>query len=311
MDFDDKIFVAGHRGMVGSAIFRALTKAGYQNVITRTRQELPLDNSNEVESFFAVERPKYVFLAAAKVGGIQANKLYGGDFIRENLQIEVNIIDAAYRHGVEKFLFLGSSCIYPKFAEQPIQETSLLTGELEETNLPYAVAKIAGTVMCDAYREQFGFNAFTVMPPNVYGIGDNFHPENSHVVAGLMQRFHKAKVNCLPEVVAWGTGSPLRELIYCDDLAEGCIYLMQNYDDGGMINVGTSDEYTIRQITELVADVVGYEGKIAWDKSKPDGTPRKIMNNEKISQLGWKAKTEFRTGLEMMYAWYMQECEVG
>ena len=244
MDDKAKIYVAGHRGMVGSAIRRRLEQDGFQPIL-RTRAELDLTDRDAVDAFFAAERPAYVFLAAAKVGGILANDLYGGDFIRENLAIQTNVIDAAYRNGAAKLLFLGSSCIYPKHAEQPIREDALLTGELEPTNLPYAVAKIAGKTMCDAYRRQYGFEAFTVMPSNVYGVGDNFDPESSHVVAGLMRRFHEAGQQGADEVVAWGTGSPLRELIDADDLADACVFLMRNYADGGMINVGSSEEISI------------------------------------------------------------------
>jgi GDP-L-fucose synthase len=307
MKNEDKIFVAGHRGMVGSAICRALRAAGYSNLALRTRTELDLTDRSAVDAFFAEEKIDYVFLAAAKVGGIIANDMLGGDFIRENLLIQTHVIDAAYRNGVRKMMFLGSSCIYPKLAEQPISEESLLTGSLEPTNLPYAVAKIAGKVMCDAYRKQFGFDGFTVMPSNVYGPGDNFDPNTSHVVAGLMQRFHKAKLSRAEEVVAWGTGAPLRELIFADDLADACVFLMNAYEDGGMINVGSGREISIRDLTRQVADVVGYEGKIMWDRSRPDGTPRKIMNNSRLEALGWRAKTPLRSGLEKMYAWYLEE----
>lgn len=308
MEHDAKIYVAGHRGMVGSAIHRALDAAGHADVLTRTRGELDLTDRGAVDTFFAAERPSHVFLAAAKVGGILANDLYGGDFIRENLAIQTNVIDAAYRNGTSKLLFLGSSCIYPRHAEQPIREDALLTGPLEPTNLPYAVAKIAGKTMCDAYRRQYGFEAFTVMPSNVYGVGDNFDPESSHVVAGLMRRFHEAKVAGAREVVAWGTGSPLRELIDADDLADACVFLMREYTQGGMINVGSSEEISIRDLTEMMAEVTGYPGQISWDSSKPDGTPRKIMDNTRLHALGWQPRTTIRTGLEKMYAWF---CETG
>lgn len=239
MNKDARIYVAGHRGMVGSAITRRLLDGGYTDVLTRTHADLPLNDASAVTAFFAAERPEYVFLAAAKVGGIVANVTQGADFIRENLQIQTNVIDAAYRHGARRLLFLGSSCIYPKFATQPIAEEAILTGPLEETNLPYAVAKIAGKTMCDAYARQYGFDAFTVMPSNVYGVGDNFHPEHSHVVAGMMRRFHEAKLAGQDKVVVWGTGSPLRELIDADDLADACVFLLENYRAGGMINVGS------------------------------------------------------------------------
>lgn len=306
METSARIFVAGHRGMVGSAICRALAAAGYGNVLTRTRQELALDDAAAVEGFFVAEKPDYVFLAAAKVGGIIANDTQGGDFIRENLRIQTNVIDAAYRHGVKKFAFLGSSCIYPKFAEQPIRETSLMTGPLEPTNLPYAVAKIAGHTMCEAYCRQYGWRAFTIMPSNVYGVGDNFDPENSHVAAGLMRRFHEAKQADAPEVVAWGTGAPLRELVDADDLGRASVFLMKTYEDGGLINAGSSQEISIKALTELMAEVTGYRGRIVWDASKPDGTPRKIMENSRIHSLGWKPETSIPDGLRKMYAWYLE-----
>ncbi|MDJ0630801.1 MAG: GDP-L-fucose synthase [Rhodobacter sp.] len=306
MEISDKIYVAGHRGMVGSAIERGLRAQGYGNIVTRTHAELSLDDPAAVEAFFAEQKPDYVFLAAAKVGGIVANATYGGDFIRENLKIQVNTIDAARRHGVKKLQFLGSSCIYPKFAEQPIREDSLLTGSLEPTNLPYAVAKIAGKVMCDAYRSQFGFDAFTVMPSNVYGVGDNFHPEHSHVVAGMMRRFHEAKINGDGEVVVWGTGKPMRELVFADDLADACIFLMNRYEDGGMVNAGSSMEISIADLAGLMAEVVGFDGKVAFDADRPDGTPRKIMDNAILKRLGWTAKTSIPDGLRAMYGWYLE-----
>ena len=305
MDQTARIFIAGHRGMVGSAILRRLRADGVAPIL-RTRAELDLTDRAAVDAFFAAERPTHVFMAAAKVGGILANDLYGGDFIRENLAIQTNVIDAAYRNGAEKLLFLGSSCIYPKHAEQPIREDALLTGELEPTNLPYAVAKIAGKTMCDAYRRQYGLEAFTVMPSNVYGVGDNFDPESSHVVAGLMRRFHEAGEQGAEEVMAWGTGSPLRELIDADDLADACVFLMRNYADGGMINVGSSEEISIRDLTEMMAEVTGYQGRITWDSTKPDGTPRKIMDNTRLHALGWQPKTSIRAGLEKMYAWFRE-----
>lgn len=304
MQQDTKIYVAGHRGMVGSAIVRALEGAGYCNIVTRTRSELDLTNRAAVDDFFARERPAHVFLAAARVGGILANDTLGGDFIRDNLLIQTHVIDAAYCFGARKLLFLGSSCIYPKHAEQPIREDALLTGELEPTNLPYAVAKIAGKTMCDAYRRQFGFDALTVMPSNVYGIGDNFDPSASHVVAGLMRRFHEARQAHAPEVVAWGTGSPLRELIDADDLANACVFLMRHHDGGGMVNAGSGQEISIRDLTLMMADVTGYTGKITWDRSKPDGTPRKIMDNAILHGMGWRPATTIRAGLDRMYDWF-------
>jgi len=305
MEVNDRIFVAGHRGMVGSAIVRSLEEQGYRRVVRRARVDLPLDDAGAVDAFFASDKPDYVFLAAAKVGGIVANATQGADFIRENLKIETNVIDAAYRHGAKKLLFLGSSCIYPKFAQQPIREDSLLTGALEPTNLPYAVAKIAGKVMCDAYSAQYGFRAFTAMPSNVYGIGDNFHPEHSHVVAGMMRRFHEAKVSGASEVVVWGTGSPMRELIDADDLADACVFLMRHYEKGGMINVGSGEEISIRDLALLMQQVTGYEGQVSFDASKPDGTPRKIMDNNQLVAAGWTPRTTIEAGLRKMYAWFL------
>jgi GDP-L-fucose synthase len=306
MQTDSLIYVAGHRGMVGSAIARRLHEAGYRNVLTRTHEELPLDNATAVEAFFSSERPEYVVLAAAKVGGIMANSTQGADFIRENLRIQTNVIDAAYRYGTQKFMFLGSSCIYPKHARQPIAEEALLSGPLEETNLPYAIAKIAGITMGDAYAKQYGFNAFAVMPSNVYGVGDNFHPEHSHVVAGLMRRFHEAKLSNLSEVVVWGTGSPLRELIDADDLADACVFLLREYDDGGIINVGSGQEISIRDLALLTKSVVGFEGEVTFDSTRPDGTPRKIMDNSKLRALGWQPTLTIEAGLKKMYAWFAE-----
>lgn len=310
MQTSNKIYVAGHRGMVGSAIKRRLEEQGYYNIVVRTHAELPLDNFEAVDAFFETEKPEYVFLAAAKVGGIVANSTYSGDFIRDNLKIQVNTIDAAQRHGAKKLQFLGSSCIYPKFAEQPIREDSLLTGELEQTNMPYAVAKIAGKVMCDAYRNQFGLDAFTVMPSNVYGIGDNFHPENSHVVAGIMRRFHEASLCDDKKVVVWGTGTPLRELIFADDLADACILLMKSYEDGGMVNAGSSQEISIGDLSKLMAEVTGFDGAVEFDTNRPDGTPRKIMDNSKLDALGWKPKMPIPEGLRAMYAWFQENVVV-
>lgn len=305
MQRTDRIYVAGHRGMVGSAILRRLQADGYTDLLTRTHAELDLTDPAAVAAFFDTERPDYVFLAAAKVGGIAANVAFGADFIRENLQIQTNVIDAAYRNGVRKLLFLGSSCIYPRLAEQPIRESALLTGELEQTNLPYATAKIAGKVMCDAYRAQYGFDAFTVMPSNVYGVGDNFHPEHSHVVAGMMRRFHEAKVAGAAQVVVWGTGTPLRELVYADDLADVCVFLMQEYTAGGLVNAGSDQEVSIAELAELMRSVVGYTGEVAFDSERPDGTPRKIMDNSIIRDLGWRPQVEIADGLARMYQWYL------
>lgn len=311
MDSSSRIYVAGHQGMVGSAITRRLVNEGFTAVLTRTHDELPLDDPAAVEDFFAGERPEYVVLAAAKVGGIVANATYGADFIRENLKIQTNVIDAAYRYGARKLLFLGSSCIYPRDAEQPMPETALLTGPLEETNLPYAIAKIAGKTMCDAYRKQYGFDAFTVMPSNVYGVGDNFHPENSHVVAGMLRRFHEAKLAGTDEVVVWGTGSPLRELIDADDLADACVFLLRCYDGGGMINVGSSEEISIRDLAFLIKSIVGFEGRVEFDTSRPDGTPRKIMDNTRLMALGWRPTVSIEAGLKKMYAWFLKSGNSG
>ncbi|KMO83422.1 GDP-L-fucose synthase family protein [Mycolicibacterium chlorophenolicum] len=301
-----KIYVAGHRGMVGSAITRRLLEEENAHVITRSHDELSLDDAAAVEEFFAAERPDVVVLAAAKVGGIIANATLGADFIRENLMIQTNVIDSAYRNGTQKFMFLGSSCIYPKYAEQPITEEALLTGPLEETNRPYAIAKIAGITMCDAYARQYGFNAFAVMPSNVYGIGDNFHPEYSHVVAGLMRRFHEAKLSGQPKVVVWGSGSPLRELVDADDLADACVFLLRNYDDGGIVNVGSGQEISIRDLALLMKVVVGYDGEVEFDATRPDGTPRKIMDSSKLRALGWQPTLTIEAGLKKMYAWFVE-----
>lgn len=287
-------------------MLRALRGRGAQNLITASRAECDLLDRDQVDAFFARERPEYVYVAAAKVGGILANDTQGADFIRENLLIQTHVIDAAWRNGAKKLLFLGSSCIYPKFAEQPIREDVLLTGEMEPTNLPYAIAKIAGKVMCDAYRRQHGFDAFTVMPSNVYGVGDNFDPATSHVAAGLMRRFHEAKLAGAPEVMAWGTGSPMRELVDADDLADACVFLMEHWTEGGLVNAGSSQEISIRELTEMMAEITGYQGSIAWDSSKPDGTPRKIMDNSRLHALGWQPKTTIRQGMEKMYAWFQE-----
>jgi GDP-L-fucose synthase len=306
VDKNARIYVAGHRGMVGSAITRRLIDDGYSGVLTRAHAELPLDESAAVDAFFASERPEYVVLAAAKVGGIQANATRGAEFIRENLAIQTNVIDAAYRYGARKLLFLGSSCIYPKHAPQPIVEEALLTGPLEETNLPYAIAKIAGKTMCDAYAKQYGFNAFTVMPCNVYGVGDNFHPEHSHVIAGMMRRFHEAKMSGAQQVTVWGTGSPLRELIDADDLADACVFLLRCYDDGDMVNTGSGQEISVRDLALLMKSIVGFDGDVQFDASRPDGTPRKLMDNSKLSNLGWRPSLTTEAGLNKMYRWFVE-----
>ena len=292
--------------MVGGAIVRALRNRGYEHIVTRTHADLALDDRDAVRAFFDSERPDWVFLAAAKVGGIVANDTLAGDFIRENLLIQTHVIDAAQRSGTRRFLFLGSSCIYPKFAEQPIREDSLLTGKLEPTNSAYAIAKIAGVEMCDAYRRQFGFDAFTVMPSNVYGLGDNFHPDNSHVAAGLMRRFDAAVRDEAPEVVVWGSGTPLRELIFSEDLGDACVFLMERYRDGGMINAGSGEEVTIADLARMIAAVTGYAGRIVFDAGKPDGTPRKVMDSSRLRALGWAPRTGLAEGLEQMYRAYRE-----
>ncbi len=305
MKKDSNIYVAGHTGMVGSAIVRQLQSAGFNNLVLRTHAELPLDRQQDVEAFFSSNKVEYVFLAAAKVGGILANVQFGGDFIEANLRIQTNVIGEAFRAGVKKLLFLGSSCIYPREAPQPINEKDLLAGPLEETNLPYAVAKIAGKVMCDALRAQHDFDAFTVMPSNVYGINDNFHPEHSHLVAGMMRRFHAAKVANDRSVVVWGTGRPLRELIFADDLADACIHLMSSYTEGGMVNVGSGHEVSVADLADQIRSVVGFEGALSFDHTKPDGTPRKLMNNSILKSTGWCAPTDLNSGLKQMYRWYL------
>ena len=302
-----KIFVAGHRGMVGGAICRALERAGYEDILKRTRSELPLDDAASVYQFFEEERPDWVFLAAARVGGIVANDTYPADFIQENLRIQLNVIDAAFRFGSTRFCFLGSSCIYPKSAPQPIPEEALLTGPLEPTNSAYAIAKIAGKEMCDAYRKQFGWNAFTIMPCNVYGIGDNFHPVNSHVVAALIRKIHIAKLEAQPTVTVWGSGKPLREFIYSEDLGEVALFLMENYGAGGLINTGSAVEVTIENLAKKICRVVKYEGQLIFDSLKPDGAPRKIMDSSKLFAMGWKPKTELDEGLALAYRCYVDE----
>lgn len=305
MKKDSKIYVAGHRGLVGSAIVRSLTENGYTNIITRTRQELDLLDQKAVAAFFATEKPEYVFFAAAKVGGIMANKTYPADFIRENLQIETNVIDAAYTNGVTKLLFLGSSCIYPKFAEQPIKEEYLLTGTLEPTNDAYAIAKIAGIIMCQSYHRQYGSNFISVMPTNLYGPNDNFDLETSHVLPALIRRFHKAKENGAPSVTLWGTGSARREFLFVDDLADACVHLMNTYDSPEIVNIGTGEDVTIKELAETIQAIVGYEGAIEWDTSKPDGTPRKLLDVSKLHSLGWRHTMSLKEGLESTYAWYL------
>jgi len=298
---DSKIYIAGHRGMVGSAIYRRLQKEGYNNLIIRSSAELDLRIQSDVAVFFGQEKPEYVFLAAAKVGGIVANNTYRADFLYENLQIQNNIIHSSYLNGVKKLMFLGSSCIYPKLAPQPLKEDYLLTGLLEPTNEPYAIAKIAGIKMCDAYRSQYGCNYISVMPTNLYGYNDNYHPQNSHVLPALIRRFHEARINNLPDVTIWGTGSPKREFLFADDLAEACYYLMQNYDEEGLVNIGTGEDVSIKDLALLIKDIIGYEGEIKFDTSKPDGTPRKLMDVSKLHNRGWHHKIELRDGIKLAY----------
>ena len=301
MEKNSKIYVAGHRGMVGSAIVRELQKQGYTNIIVRTHKELDLCRQAAVEEFFAQEKPEYVFLAAAKVGGIIANSESPADFMYQNMMIEMNIINAAWKNDVKKLLFLGSSCIYPKFAPQPMKEEYLLTSALEPTNEAYALAKISGLKYCEYLKKQYGVNFISVMPPNLYGANDNYNATNSHVLPALIRRFHEAKIENLPSVTCWGDGSPLREFLYVDDLANACLFLMNNYNETGFINVGAGEEITIKKLAELVADVVGYSGEIIWDTSKPNGTPRKIMDVSKINNLGWKYKTDLKDGIKLAY----------
>lgn len=301
MEIRSKIYVAGHRGMVGSALVRALEKAGHQNIITRTSKELDLKNQAAVEAFFAAEKPDYVFLAAAKVGGIHANNTFRADFIYENLMIQNNVIHQSYAHGVKKLLFLGSSCIYPKMAPQPLKEEYLLTGLLEPTNEPYAIAKIAGIKMCESYRLQYGCDFISVMPTNLYGPNDNYDLNNSHVLPALLRKFHEAKEAGRSEVVVWGSGAPMREFLHADDLAAACLYLMENYAEPGLVNIGTGVDLSIKELAEMIARVVGFTGTIVWDSSKPDGTPRKLMDVGKLHSIGWHHTIELEEGIRMVY----------
>ncbi len=304
MNKDAKIFIAGHRGMVGSAIYRRLTALGYAKIITRTSVELDLRIQERVNEFFEAERPEYVFLAAAKVGGILANNTYRADFIYENIMIQSNIIHSAYATEVKKLMFLGSSCIYPKMAPQPLKEEYLLTGLLEPTNEPYAIAKIAGIKMCDAYRSQYGCDFISVMPTNLYGPNDNYDLQNAHVLPSLVRKFHEAKINNAPEVNIWGTGSPKREFLHADDLADACVFLMNTYSEEGLVNIGTGEDISISDLALMIKEVVGYEGSIVYDHTKPDGTPRKLMDVSKLNQLGWKFTIPLQKGLEMVYQEY-------
>jgi len=302
-----KIYVAGHRGMVGSAIYRKLVKEGYTNLITRTSAELDLRDQQAVADFFSTEKPDYVFLAAAKVGGIIANNTYRADFLYENLAIQNNVIHQAYSNDVKKLMFLGSSCIYPKLAPQPLKEEYLLTGLLEETNEPYAIAKIAGIKMCDAYRDQYNCNFISVMPTNLYGYNDNYHPQNSHVLPALIRKFHEAKINNTPEVVIWGSGSPMREFLFADDLADACYFLMDSYNEPNLINIGTGEDLTIKDLALLLKKVIGFEGELTFDSSKPDGTPRKLMDVSKLHQLGWKHQVELEEGVKLAYQDFLEK----
>ena len=301
MEKDAKIYVAGHRGMVGSAIVRELERQGYNNIITRTHSELDLTDQKAVNEFFEKEKPEYVFLAAAKVGGIMANSLAPADFMYQNMMLEMNVIHAAWKNGVRKLEFLGSSCIYPRLAPQPMPESCLLTSSLEQTNEAYALAKISGLKYCEYLNRQYGTDYISVMPTNLYGPNDNYHPENSHVLPALIRRFHEAKVSGSPEVVCWGDGSPLREFLYVDDLAELCVFLMNNYSGNETVNAGCGEEITIKELSETVAKIVGYAGKIAWDTSKPNGTPRKLLDVSKSRKMGWKPKTGLEEGIRLAY----------
>lgn len=307
MEKQAKIYVAGHRGMVGSAILRKLQELGYTNLITRTSKELDLRDQQAVKAFFEQEKPDYVFLAAAKVGGIMANNTYRADFIYENLAIQNNVIHNAHESDVKKLMFLGSSCIYPKMAPQPLNEDSLLTGPLEYTNEPYAIAKIAGIKMIESYRLQYGDNYISVMPTNLYGINDNYHPENSHVLPALIRRFHEAKVSGTPSVSIWGSGTPLREFMYADDLADACVFLMNNYNEEQFVNIGVGEDISIKDLALMIKEVVGYEGQLEFDSSKPDGTPRKLMDVSKLKGLGWEAKTNLKEGISLAYEDFKQK----
>lgn len=301
MEKNAKIYVAGHRGMVGSAIVRELEKKGYTNIITRTSKELDLRRQDQVEAFFAAEKPEYVFLAAAKVGGIMANSKHPADFMYDNMILEMNVIRSAYENQVKKLMFLGSSCIYPRMAPQPMPERCLLTSALEQTNEAYALAKISGLKYCEYLNKQYGTDYISVMPTNLYGPNDNYHPEHSHVLPALIRRFHEAKENNAKEVVIWGTGTPLREFLYVDDLAEACVYLMNNYSGNETVNLGTGKEVTIKELAETVKEVVGYEGNLTFDTTKPDGTPRKLLDVSKLEGLGWKYHTELKDGIKLAY----------
>ena len=311
MEKDSSIFVAGHRGLVGSAIVRSLQSNGFKNILSKTHKELDLTNQSAVEEFLNKEKPEYVFLAAAKVGGIYANNTYPAEFAYSNMQIQCNIVNSSWRNKVKKLLFLGSSCIYPKFAPQPMREDALLSGPLEETNKAYALAKIAGIIMCQSYNRQYGTDYISVMPTNLYGPNDNYHPENSHVLPALIRRFHEAKVSGAPNVTIWGTGVALREFLYSDDLADACVFLMNNYDDGEIVNIGSGEEVSIKHLALMVKEAVGYKGEIKFDTSKPDGTPRKLLDCTKLRNMGWKPKVSLKEGLALAYKDFVRRLESG
>jgi len=311
LEKESKIYVAGHRGMVGSAIVRKLTSLGYTNLLTRTSAELDLRNQQQVADFFDVEKPEFVFLAAAKVGGIVANNTYRADFLYENLAIQNNIIHGSYLNKVKKLMFLGSSCIYPKLAPQPLKESYLLSGYLEPTNEPYAIAKIAGIKMCEAYRAQYGCNFISVMPTNLYGTNDNYDLVNSHVLPAMIRKFHEAKEKGASEMTLWGTGSPKREFLHADDLAEACLFLMENYNESELVNIGTGEDVTIKNLAALVKQIVGFKGEIIWDTSKPDGTPRKLMDVSKLHGLGWHHKIALEDGIKLAYQDFLKLTEAG
>jgi len=306
MNLDSKIYIAGHRGMVGSAIFRVLKSKGFQNIIFRTSSELDLRNQQAVADFFAREKPEYVFLAAASVGGILANSTYRADFIYNNLMIESNIIHSAWVNSVSKLMFLGSSCIYPKLAPQPLKESYLLTGELEPSNEPYAIAKITGIKLCEGYRDQYGCNFISVMPTNLYGYGDNYDLKSSHVLPALIRKFHEAKLTNQPFVEVWGTGKPKREFLFADDLADACLFLMNTYNEKEIVNVGTGVDLSIGELANEISSIIGYEGQISWDSSKPDGTPQKLLDVSKLRSLGWEASTSLQEGIKIAYADFLK-----
>lgn len=311
MPLDAKIYVAGHRGLVGSALVRQLEAAGYRNLLLQASSELDLRNQQAVQTFFETQRPDYVFLAAAKVGGILANNTYRAEFIYDNLMMEANVIHAAWQTGVSKLLFLGSSCIYPKHAPQPMAEDVLLTGPLEPTNEPYAIAKIAGLKLCEAYRHQYGCNFISVMPTNLYGPNDNYDLQNSHVLPALIRKFHEAKVQNLPSVEIWGTGTPRREFLHVDDLASACLFLMNTYNEPELVNIGVGEDVSIRELAELVRDAVGYTGELCFDASKPDGTPRKLLDTGRITALGWQPVVSLPEGIRTTYEAYRASCQMG